>query len=254
MSHPPTNSSAYPVVGKILGSVAAALIPWALLYPYPTWLLVGLLIAMPWIAIGLIWQSKGVFSVEFDPNVAQVKGTLNLWLLILLPGLPLLIVESTVHGIPTWPMDGNWSQLLILSLIGGLLMTALVSIVSSSTEGMKLRRIGSFLTMSLYALGTIIMANGVLDKASPKTFNVLITNKDSTVRSWGKGGRGPLYDFTFRGVSNSNYNGPVSSFVPYSLYSHKNTGDTVCVQIHPGALSMRWMSLDECSAPMEGPP
>ena len=264
-------TAAMPVARRVRKTIAltvhlatVGVICWTFAYPYPVRVVIGLLVAIPWIAIGLVVLSNGAFLFSFDDDMLGRGRPGNVALLILVSCLALPLVERIARlGIPPWPLD--LPSLLIPALFGGVLLAILVNTVSRMAMGVVLHRlhwITSCFCFSCYALGAIIAVNGLLDQAPPETFAVVITDGHAEsligrhTRRVSLDSLSPfykydlniyMYDFSVRSVMDGQYDGPNPISVPSSLFKSKQIGDTICVYSHPGALQKRWISVDNCN-------
>ena len=208
------------------------------IFPNPLWLAVAIPILCPWIAIALVvlW-GENFTIISLDKKTMLRKG--NLLTLISTPSMAFIIILLNPRGgMPNFPL--NWHPLLIPSIVGGLLMVGVILLVSQGEKTKLPTLIGVLLfPMTVYAGGTLFLANGLLDHKPPSSYTLIVMNKHYTT---GKGAA----DYLDVMSSDDRYDGNTTIKVDSSLYSTTDINGTVCAQIHPGALGMKWETVGHC--------
>jgi len=226
--------------GRWISFLFIPIILWVALYPYPVWLVVGIALLMPWIAIALTVFSGGLYSViEFDKKALRMKG--NLSTLIMIPVYMLFII-GTKHGpgLPEFPMA--WQQLLLPAVVIGVAMTALIAMISQGSQMKWSTSLIVFAFFTAYGGCATGLLNSLLDQNDFKTFELTIANKHNTT------GKGASYWLDTINSSDISYDGPLSLKVAPSFYSQVNVNQKVCAHMHAGAFGMRWEDISSCNS------
>jgi hypothetical protein len=207
------------------------------IYPHPAWLAAAILILAPWLAIAMVtWSGNNFTIVELDKTTLLRKGSLFQLLIFPIFGFYMIFINPN-NGMPRFPLD--WQQLLLPSIIGGIAMVAIVLMVSRGAKLKPAILLAILPSLIVYSGGTFVMANGLFDHADARKYTLAVISKHRTT---GKGAA------SYFGVTSRDnlYDGDKLIKVPNNIYNQMKIGDTICAQIHPGALGMKWESVDGC--------
>jgi len=213
----------------VLNVMAAAILYWLMIYPYPNMLPVWICLAMPWFAILVCWQSKGLISlISIDRNVSGG----NLTSLLLVPALGLLLRALTSSNLLDWT-DGIYRSLIF--------SVPLLILIGATTHWFS-KALKVFLTALviavLYGYGAVVTSNQLLDHAQPSQQSLTILGRHET---HGKGAAG-----YFTVPSWGKHPSANDIKVGWDMYYSHAVGELVCMQIHPGTFYIQWFSLVDC--------
>jgi hypothetical protein len=224
-------------IGSTCVGVGAAM--WAVAYPHPVWLAIGLPIALPCVALFIVVSSGGLITFhEFDKVEAQKKGLLAG--MVTGPGFGLALVLSTpVYGLPQWPEA--FQPVLLAGVIGGAVLTFLMFLTSKSIKSSVSAWLVMAGFMTLHVAASTAMLNGLADSAAPDTHRFVVQGKHHT------NGRGATYWLETTPASPGNGVAHMSLEVSPVLYFKAQVDSTVCQRVHPGAFHWAWLSVDDCN-------
>ena len=215
-------------IAKILTVISFVAFLWGLLYPRPSPLIVGILIALPWIAVGAAGRSKGLIRIDQYKKDAHSSVALA----VVLPGLAL--AQLGMRNIQVL----HWMELLKVAIVMGavLFLTAIVADAALRTKYATLPLI--FIVMLIYGFGAGLQADIVLDRSTPGLYRAKVFSKRIS------SGRHTYYELTLRPWGPAKYGSTDS--VPHDLYDSIQPGDSVCVALGQGALGVQWYTVSEC--------
>ena len=210
---------------KILNSIAWITVPWGFFYPKPYEYLIVVLVLIPLIAIGMIWQSKGLISVGGKDTSSMESARPSVMTAILMPGLVLglrALLDCSIYdyGYTVWWVAGI---ALLLSLV--------VVKQLSLGDPMKLKDYLMIVPIvsvlfGFYTYGAVLESNMLLDESIPTYYSaeVLCKHKSS--------GKVDNYYFQLTpwGPDRLTEDAEVSSV----LYNSVLVGDTVAVWHYDG--------------------
>jgi hypothetical protein len=218
------------LIARCLDVAAALLCGWLILDPVPYRLALGLNVALPWLALAVLWCWPQLFAID---NPGDNTRRADLAFVVLFPGVGLLWHALIVANVV------NWGYLLIPALIGGALMAGVAGLASprlrKSPGALPVHALG----LSLYAGAMAIIANGLFDDAAPQVIvqPILAKRLDAGVHAsshyFKLGPWGP-------------YAEPNEIEVGFKLYDAKKAGDMVCIYLYPGALGLAWYAVGAC--------
>lgn len=194
----------------------------------PGHLLIWALIALPWMGIFLVLRFAPYYRFGGPKNSPIPDLT---WVLIL-PGFFLAL--HVLQGIA--PV--GWEGPLWLATLGSVVLSGAAF---GCDPWLKQHRGVAILLLLLccgYGYGAGMQLNALLDASTPQVFRVVVTNK------YVSHGRSTSYHLTLApwGPNPSGQN----LSVPRSLYAEINRGDSVCMLLRPGGLSVAWSTLGNC--------
>jgi hypothetical protein len=209
--------------------VTGAIVAWSLFYPRPYDLLIAVLLALPWIAIWIMARAPGIYGF----NQPRGRGQPDLTSLLIAPGFLLMLRTLKDIEILDWQALLLWAVLITCAVIGTLVWT--VPAARQKPAGVLI----VLLLMLSYGYGAGATVNALLDRTPPTNYKAQVYGKYVT------GGRSHTPELRL-GSWGSNPGGDVA--VSWDMYRRTRTGDTVCVLLGPGVLSVRWYRIAECKA------
>ena len=207
-------------------------------FPYPAWLPLLLVLAAPWLALGLLRHPHLGCSL-FGSGVQVEQRDRDLGWLLLGPGMAMLdVLSGRIAPLPAVP------ELLLLArpqlVLEFVLLSSVVWLQGTGERSLAARRVVIATLAAVYAVGTVVIANAVLDRhaAHPQPLWVL----DKYRNSHSGGGSYFL-------VADTRHAGLVGRSVRVAnaaLYQAAQYGNVVCAYVHPGALGLEWRTVDLC--------
>ncbi len=215
------------------GAIARALILatwvavlWALFFPHPRALVLGLLGASPWVAIVLCRRYGHSFTLAMDkPDKFAAQDDLSL--LMLLPGAALAL--RALFDVKL----AEWTSLLIPAIIGGLLMAACAAWAAPILRERLPNLLVAFFVMALYAGGGIALLDTGMDAAQPTELEVQVLAKHQTR---GKSGYSDYLTLMPWGPRTE----PADVRVSCELYRGIEAGQSVSIHLYPGWVGLPW--------------
>lgn len=213
---------------NILLPVAGA---WVFFYPRPYLLLIGVLAALPPLALWLCQRYPGLFSID-DTGKKTLRA--ELLPLLLAPGF-LLSLRALQDVQLLRPM-----QLLLPACAGLVLTTACILWVAPSYRS----RVGKTLLVSIlmvaYPASVLSLANTMFDRAAPERKALAVLDKHRT------SGKRPSYVLTLPSGAASAVS--LEAEVSPSLYGAVQPGQSVCFVLSPGAFGWPWYRVELADA------
>jgi hypothetical protein len=207
------------------------LFAWAYVYPRPYQWVILVLAVIPWAAIVIIARSPGLYTF----NAPRGSGRPDLTILLISPGL--LLMVRAILDIQIL----DWQRLFECALVlAAVLMVTILWAIPAARE--RLGTLALILIMTLpYGYGASALGNSLLDHSSalsyPTTvYRMFVTsgkNKTPTLRLGPWGPRATSQD----------------AAVSWDLYRSTRVGETVCAQLHTGALGIPWFRIAKCQPP-----
>lgn len=232
-------------VTKLSTFVPLGLMVWCMLDPSPLWLCVGLVLALPWLAVLLQAMSRGLYLIsptDLTPVKLKTHGNLST-LPIFSAMVPLFGHHLAGSGFPlVHPV--TLAPLLVPGLVIGLVLTVLVNFCSRGVKGLGLACL--FVCFAVYGGGAISMLNSALDHKPALSYPLLVLNKHHTT------GKGATHWLDVAGREGDPYPGPRSLKVDSKFYWHTEPSQVICGLVHPGAFGMAWEDATSSCAPMTG--
>jgi hypothetical protein len=216
-------------VAKIVSGASFGLSIWVWIYPHPYELAIATVALVPLIALGLIHQSKGLYSF----NQKARSGKPDISAAIFMPSLVLgMRAFIDIHIV-------DWHQGLTWAAAGG---TALVLMTAAVVEPVR-RRPASMLALCLfwipYAYGAMMESDELFDRSAQQQFRVEVLNKHvthgkTTLWELGLAPWGPRIEAKDVQVSRN-------------FYESTPIGMVVCVNLHDGAVGIPWFAITHCN-------
>jgi hypothetical protein len=194
----------------------------------PHHILTWLMVALPWVAILLVANFAPFYRFGGPRN-----GPLpDLSLVLIIPGLFLML-----HALQ-WIAPIGWEGPLLLTMCGSAI---LVGMALWCDPWLRKHRGLTVLLLILccgYGYGAGLQANALLDRSTPTTYQVIVTEK------YASHGRSTSYHLKLApwGPNPSGQN----LMVFRSQYEGVKAGDTICMLLRSGALRVRWSELGRC--------
>jgi hypothetical protein len=229
-------------IAKTLNLGGAVVTVWALFFPRPYDLVIVLLVGFFLITCMIFFQSNGSYEIaglRYDPRPS---------LAIAFGGCSVALMIRSIRDLPLL----SFAPTVLMAVVGGLVLTIIVADVDRKAResgkfqfgDQKLsRRLGFFAGVLIftisYSFGATVQANALLDKSVPVTYRVVVLRKsvynDRRVTDWELwlAPWGPREEA--KSVS-----------VASSLYRSVAPGQSVCVDLHGGALKIPWYVVKEC--------
>jgi hypothetical protein len=217
-------------LANALGVTSFILAAWGWIYPHPYFLVITPLALLPWLAVIVVWKSKGEFT-SVSLLADDRRGLLGV--LLMVPAL-VLAMDALDIGIV---YEGH--RVLFLA-IGIGLAVFLANVVVEPSILSQPRHLFLMLIFALpYGYGAGIAANALFDRSPATVYSAQIMGKD-----------------THRGSRSTSYYLELSPWGPYPggdtvnaswlFYTSVKVGDPVCLPLRPGALGVAWFTVERC--------
>lgn len=207
--------------------VALGLGAWGLFAPRPYALVLALLAVLPAVAAGVVMAGRGRYSVEGQRNDLRPELITPL----VAPGFVLALRIFTDVPLVDHRALLLWSALAALGLV------ATLAAGDASLRRRPLVLVLMTGSMVPYTWGLLGAANALLDLRASQAYRVAVTGKHVT------SGKHTSYLVRLAPF------GPVGATevdVGRARYEAIAVGEMACVELHPGALGQRWLSLPPC--------
>ncbi len=217
---------------------------WAFLGPVPYEVVIGLLIALPWVAIAAAKLSGGHVLMAQDDDASGLPG---LFSLALFPSIALVgRVASDFPLVNAWPAGVVMASIGLVIVLAALFMPRSRSGETVRSQNARRRPFDGWLwklvmllpLVLAYAYGVAVFANGYGDTRIVQTYRVAIVGK--SMHS-GKGSH-YLLELAPWPLGNSTGNEPV----PSEIYAAVKPGDDICFDEHAGRFGWHWTRLHLC--------
>jgi hypothetical protein len=217
-----------PLDPRSLRAATAALCVWLAAWPVPYALALTAVAALPWIALALCRQYRGLYAID-NPRRDDPRGDLTLMLAV--PG-GVLAMRALI--------DSHLALVGPVFLPALALWAAMVWCAHSLGPGWRSWRKLPLLIFVLfpYAPSTIALADQVFDFRAPLPERVRVLGKRVST------GKGAMH--YLRVVPWGLRSRPNEIEVKRDLYDATTVGASVCLLVHPGALGMPWYEVGEC--------
>jgi hypothetical protein len=211
-------------IALAVNSGASLVSLWGFLYPEPYELAILSLVALPWIAAGIVRGSRGLFRVDGYRNDAHP----NVAIAILFPTLALFLLLRSVF---------DYEMLHALILVWYAIGIGFILWLSVCAVDLSIRTKGgtvvALLAFSLvYGYGAAVQANALLDRSPEASYSAQV--KDKRVVS----GKTTTYQLDLAPW------GPVTDAnrmrVGRTTYEYIQPGDVVHLVVRKGALGASW--------------
>jgi hypothetical protein len=226
--------------GRQLEGLAYALVAvtgaWALFYPVPyDWALLTVC-ATPWVALVLprCFGLNRIFGPGRPRPTLAVGVSLVCGMLIALPS-PFFLTNIFVL---------DWQRAVWITVGVAMALTAVFACHDVRLRRPRKSLLVTLIAMCLYSVGAVFSANVFLDDARAEVFNVPVTHKEASgsklrARRYLKLGPSPREDVALDGEVR----------VSARFYDAVRVGQSLCINLQPGALGIRWYTIDDCGGP-----
>lgn len=204
------------------------LIAWAYIYPHPYELVIFVLTALPWVAVGIMARSPGLYTL----NAPRGSGQPDLTVLLISPGFLLMLRAFMDVHILDWQRLLLWAAVVAAALMGSILWA-----LPSAREKLGMAALTLALVLA-YGYGVCALGDAVLDRSGGSTYPTTVYGKHVTS---GRNKR-PMLRLGSWGPRATQDEVAVS----WDLYRSTNVGDAVCVRLYPGALAIPWYRVSGC--------
>ena len=202
---------------------------WGFFYPRPYQLIMGILAAVPLLAVMLMFRTRGLYQVEGRRNDARP----SLALPFLIPGCVLTI--RAITGVNFL----RWMPLFTLGLAAACALTLLVASADRRLSERRATMGAIFLIATFYGLGVAAQADELLDRSTPQVFRVAVLSKRVARSS-----KSTTYFLRVEPWGPKPDANDVS--VPGRLYEAVLPRQTVCINLLQGALNIPWYFAAAC--------
>ena len=191
---------------------------WAMVYPRPYTLVVGILMLLPAVAIFAVLFSRGAirFNVRKDSTYATADPSF-------LAALFLAFRATKDWDVLDW--SHFWLPFAVITL--ALFTLLVIGSESARTNGGSVLMV--LVLTAIYGFGVTLTSNGILDPSQPSTYESQVVAKRIS-----RGSKSTTYYLTLAPW------GPVQTTKDYEIslssYQRHETGDKVTVDLHEGAL------------------
>jgi hypothetical protein len=214
---------------RYLGLAVSGLCLWSYLYPRPYALNVSLLAALPWVCIALVASRPGIFQLGGSQAGDKVRP--DLAAAFMAPAALLgLRAFMDVHVV-------DWHELVPWAAgMAALLLFALIRVDPSASR--RWATLMFVLVAGVYGFGASSLGNALLDRSSPDVYPTKVLGKHVS------SGRNRTYELRLAPWGQNA--GPRDVTVSRSLFGEVEVGQTVCVNVHAGAIRVAWYSVNKC--------
>lgn len=210
---------------------ASAVCAWGWFYPEPYWLVMGLLMGVPWFAFAITMRSGGLFRIDSRRNDPHPTVAIP----FLLPGCVLAVRAASDINLL------EWRAVLYLAILLGFALGAMAIIAYRSLRAHKGAMLAFVLLTILYSYGASVGANVIFDRAGATIFRATVIRKHVV------SGRHTGYQLSLSPWGPQQEPSEVS--ISRQWYESLEPGDTVCTALHQGALHNRWYTVQPCPEP-----
>jgi len=215
-------------VATFLTVVACATGAWGWFYPQPYWLLVVLLVLLPWIAVAITMHSGGLFRIDSKKNDPHPTVAVP----FLLPGCVLAL--RAINDVNLL----GWRAATYASFFVGFVLAATAIIADRSLRTQKGAMVGILLLSIFYGYGASVETNTILDRSATTVFSAQVVRKEVV------SGKRTSYNLYLSPWGPEREQNEVS--VSQRWYESLQPGDAVCPALREGALHIRWYTVRPC--------
>jgi hypothetical protein len=215
-----------------LATLAAALS--VFFYSYPDPVLVAILMAVPWLAIVAVVLSHGLVRIHPEPGDTRVGVSpaliLSAFGLLILTNRTVRVLQSAEE---LWPAVTIW-----------LLLFMAAALTDASLRKPNFSVAWTLVVALIYAWSAGLGTNVILDWSQPVNFSATVTGKRIVV-SHHRYSSSATYELQLTPWGPQESAGPVA--VDQSMYKALQPGAFIRIQLHPGALGVRWYTISACA-------
>jgi hypothetical protein len=200
-------------------------IGWAIFWPHPRELLLAFLLAAPLVAFAIMIWARPLVNID---ETGDEPGEISLFGLFAMPSAMLALRGSLDYEFM------NDGLMLLLGLACSVPLIAFVVWCDPPTWNRSGSLASATLVCAFLAVGSIIHANTLLDTAPPERFTPTVVKKS---------GKGRYKNETLVSPWGSREK---ENKVKGAISDTLAVGDRVCIDLHPGALGLRWYEVARC--------
>jgi len=218
-------------VAKVANMVTLAGVFWAYVYPQPYHPAILLMALLPWCAVAIVALSRGLIC--FDTLRNDVRP--NVALILMLPALVLGMRAMLDINI----MDVT--RTLEFGFIAGLPLLFAVTLAGqgSGSRPWVLPLLMLIVVTVPYGGGLVAFADVIFDHQAPQTFQTQV------LRKYISSGKHPQPYLVLAPWGPKTADDRVA--VNRAYYAHTQVDTSVCVDLHPGDVGLRWYGVHDCS-------
>jgi hypothetical protein len=215
-------------VSRVARGAAFAAAAWGFFHPRPYTIAVVTLAVLPLAAMALLVSGRGRYAVQ------ELRGDArpSLDVVLVLPGMVLMVRALTDYDVV------DLQPLLAWTALASILIAALLALSDPALRRRWFHPAVMLLLMAPYPAGALTAANALLDRAPAEVFRVAVVGKRIT--------SGKRKSCELRLAAWGPREEEENVEVGRALYREVEVGDTVCVQLRPGALGVRWFQVKSC--------
>jgi hypothetical protein len=202
---------------------------WGWLHPAPYKLVVCLLAFLPLAAVLMALRSNGLYRLDEERNDAHP----NLAVPFIFPGFILALRAITDFEVVTWQRLG------LIALAVGVLLLLLATIADPYTRRKPVTLIALLFCSFMYGLGSGLEANALLDRQPARNFSPVVVSRSVS--------HGRRTEYYLEVEAWGPHLGRNRVQVHRPVYDTVAIGDPVCIDLHTGALSIPWYTVDTCN-------
>jgi hypothetical protein len=211
------------LIPRAFGWLSLALVGIGFLTFDPPGLLVAVLLALPWAAVAI------------NVGVSRAGGRSSLFAPLFLPGLAVAL-----RGAEAYPPVA-WGWPIAEGIAAGAVLVLAVVLSDRSLLARVGRLVLSLPFAAIYGFGLVVEGNARLDTGAPSVERADIISKIII------DGATPVLPGTLLRLGPWRGQWEARDFgVPQSLWDAVSPGETVCVEVHPGALRIAWLAVAKC--------
>ena len=219
-------------VAKVANGVTIAAMLWAYIYPHPYQLAILLLALLPWCAVIIVALSRGLICFDTLRNDVRPQVALMLMMPALVLGMRALLDFNVV----------DVTRTLEFGFIAGLPLVFVVSLVGQRNQPRPwVLPLLMLLVVSLpYGGGLVAFADVMFDHQASQVFQTQV------LRKYISSGKHPQPYLVLAPWGPEIMGDRVA--VSRAYYSHARVDTPVCVNLHHGAVGLRWYGVHDCAS------
>lgn len=225
-------------VTRLASGVTIAAMLWAYVYPHPYTWAITLLALLPWCAVAMVVLSRGLICFDAKRNDARPNTLIVLMLPAIVLGLRALLDDHLIEVMPA----------LVYGLIAGvpLLLAACLAGKRDPSRPWALPMLLLPLVALPYGGGLLVHADVMLDHQPAQVFQAQVMRKYIST------GRHPTPHLVLAPWGPKVTGDDMT--VNRAYYAHVDVDAKVCVNLHRGAVGLRWYEVQDCAAGTTGAP
>jgi hypothetical protein len=225
-------------VAKVANGVTVAAVLWAYVYPHPYQLAILLLALLPWCAVAIVALSRGLICFDTLRNDVRPHVALMLIMPALVLGMRGLLDINVV----------DVTRTLEFGFIAGLPLVFVVSLVGQRNQQRPwaLPLLMLLVVALPYGGGLVAVADVMFDHQASQVFQTQV------LRKYIASGKHPQPYLVLAPWGPEVTGGRIA--VSRAYYMHAQVNTAVCVNLHRGAVGLRWYGVHDCTSVPNGDP